>query len=54
MTDAQLVAQGEGYMFALVGCAVCAVIAGVAALFIRFTPEEVAQAQEAEKAAQTS
>ncbi|UYP20972.1 MFS transporter [Rhodococcus sp. Z13] len=54
MTEAQLVAQGEGYMFALVGCAVCAVIAGVAALFIRFTPEEVAQAQEAEKAAQTS
>ncbi|MFX1756957.1 MFS transporter [Rhodococcus sp. As11] len=54
MTDAQLVAQGEGYMFALVGCAVCAVIAGIAALFIRFTPEEVAQAQEAEKAAQTS
>lgn len=52
MTHAELVAQGEGYMFALVGCAVCAAIAGVAALFIRFTPGEVAQAQEAEKAAQ--
>lgn len=54
MTPAQLVAQGEGYMFALVGCAVCAVIAGIAALFMRFTPEEVAQAQAAEKVAQTS
>lgn len=54
MTPDQLVAQGEGYMFALVGCAVCAVIAGIAALFIRFSPEEVAQAQEAEKIAQTS
>lgn len=54
MTSEQIVAQGEGYMFALVGCAVCAVIAGVAALFIRLTPEEVAQAQEAEKISQTS
>lgn len=53
MTDAQLAAQGEGYLFALFGCAVCAVIAGIAALFIRFTPEQVAQAQEAEKTAQT-
>ncbi|WP_169847186.1 MFS transporter [Rhodococcus triatomae] len=52
MTAAQIVALGEGYTFALVGCAVCAVIAGVAALFIRFTPEQVAQAQAAEKAAQ--
>ncbi len=40
-------------MFALVGCAVCAVIAGISALFIRFTPEQVAQAQEAEKSVQT-
>ena len=52
MTETQLAAQGNGYMFALVGCAVCAVITGVAALFIRFTPQQVAQAQEAEKAAQ--
>ncbi|EME52275.1 MFS transporter [Rhodococcus ruber BKS 20-38] len=52
MDPAQLYALGEGYLFALVGCAVCAVIAGAAALFIRFTPEQVAQAQEAEKAAQ--
>lgn len=52
MTEAQLAAQGSGYMFALVGCAVCAVITGIAALFIRFSPQQVAQAQEAEKAAQ--
>lgn len=53
MTEAQIAAQGAGYMFALVGCAVCAVIAGISALFIRFTPEQVAQAQEAEKSVQT-
>ncbi|TQF67251.1 MFS transporter [Rhodococcus spelaei] len=52
MNPAQLVALGEGYTFALVGSAVCAAIAGVAALFIRFTPQQVAQAQAAEKAAQ--
>lgn len=52
MTEVQIAAQGNGYMFALVGCAVCAAITGVAALFIRFSPEDVAQAQEAEKAAQ--
>lgn len=52
MDPGQLYALGEGYLFALVGCAVCAVIAGAAALFIRFTPEQVAQAQVAEKAAQ--
>lgn len=52
MTAAQIVALGEGYTFALIGCAACAVIAGIAALFIRFTPQQVAQAQAAEKAAQ--
>ncbi|NLV78446.1 MAG: MFS transporter, partial [Rhodococcus sp.] len=54
MSAVELAAQGEGYMFALVGCAVCAVIAGIAALFIGFTPEQVAQGQEAEKAAQSA
>jgi predicted MFS family arabinose efflux permease len=52
MDPAQLIALGEGYTFALVGCAVCAVFAGIAALCIRFTPSQVAQAQAAEKAAQ--
>lgn len=54
MTPAQITALGEGYTFALVGSAVCALIAGLAALFIRFTPQQVAQAQAAEKAAQQS
>jgi Na+/melibiose symporter-like transporter len=52
MNPAELIALGEGYTFALVGCAVCAVFAGIAALCIRFTPSQVAQAQAAEKAAQ--
>nr|WP_240945255.1 MFS transporter [Rhodococcus sp. HNM0569] len=54
MTPDQVSALGHGYTFALVGCAVCALVTGVAALFIRFTPEQVAQAQAAEKAAQES
>lgn len=54
MNPAQLAALGAGYTFALVGCAVCALIAGIAALFIRFTPEQVAQAQAAEKAVQAA
>lgn len=52
MTPLQLEALGEGYTFALVGSAGCAAIAGLAAFFIRFTPQQVAQAQAAEKAAQ--
>lgn len=52
MTPEQLSALSEGYTFALLGCAILAALAGVAALFVRFTPEQVAQAQAAEKAAQ--
>lgn len=52
MNPLQLEALGEGYTFALVGSAACAAIAGLAAVFIRFTPQQVAQAQVAEKAAQ--
>lgn len=54
MTPAQLDALGQGYTFALLGCAILAALAAVAALFIRFTPAQVAQAQAAEKAAQES
>ncbi|WP_070378234.1 MFS transporter [Rhodococcus sp. WMMA185] len=49
LTPAQLEALGEGYTFALVGSAGCALIAGAAALFIRFTPQQVAQAQAAQQ-----
>lgn len=52
MTPDQLSALSEGYTFALLGCAILALLAGVAALFITFTPKQVAQAQAAEKAAQ--
>ncbi|MFE3291532.1 MFS transporter [Rhodococcus sp. NPDC059234] len=54
MNPAQLAALGDGYTFALVGCAVAAALAAITALFIRLSPEQVAQAQEAEKAAQRS
>ncbi|WP_085999532.1 MFS transporter [Rhodococcus triatomae] len=52
MTPDQLAALSDGYTFALLGCAVLAALAALAALFIRFTPQQVAQAQAAEKAAQ--
>ncbi|MCX5046542.1 MFS transporter [Aldersonia sp. NBC_00410] len=52
MDAAQLAALGEGYTFALVGAAVCVLAAGFIALFIRFTSQEVAQAQAAQEAAQ--
>ena len=49
MNDTQLDALSSGYMFALFCCAVCAVVAGIAAVFIRFTPQQVAQAQAAQE-----
>ncbi|QBJ98855.1 DHA2 family efflux MFS transporter permease subunit [Rhodococcus sp. ABRD24] len=52
MTPDQLSALSEGYMFALLGCAIFALLAALTALFIRFSPGQVAQAQAAEKAAQ--
>ncbi|WP_068274318.1 MFS transporter [Aldersonia kunmingensis] len=52
MNADQLTALGEGYTFALVGAAACVLAAGVVALFIRFTSEQVAQAQAATEAAQ--
>ncbi|MBP1158153.1 EmrB/QacA subfamily drug resistance transporter [Rhodococcus sp. PvR099] len=54
MNADQLFALSEGYTTALLGCAIFAALAAVVALFIRFTPQQVAQAQAAEKAAQES
>jgi EmrB/QacA subfamily drug resistance transporter len=54
MNAVQLQALGEGYTFALVGAAACVLVAGLVALFIRFTSEQVAQAQAAQEAAQRS
>ncbi len=54
MNDIQLDALSSGYMFALFCCAICAVVAGISAYFIRFTPQQVAQAQAAQEDAQSS
>ncbi|MGL4304785.1 MAG: MFS transporter, partial [Mycobacteriaceae bacterium] len=51
MSSEQLWALGQGYTYALLWCAGAAVIAGIAAIFIRYSPQEVAQAQEAQEAA---
>lgn len=52
MNDSQLDALSSGYMFALFCCAVLAVLAGITAFFIRFTPQQVAQGQAAQEDAQ--
>ena len=53
MNDAQLGALSSGYMFALFCCAMFALVAGLAAFFIRFTPQQVAQAQAAQEDVQS-
>ncbi|MGA9870628.1 MAG: MFS transporter [Rhodococcus sp. (in: high G+C Gram-positive bacteria)] len=54
MNAVQLDALSSGYMFALFCCAIFAVVAGVAASLIRFTPGQVAQAQAAQEDAQSA
>lgn len=54
MNDAQLDALSSGYMFALFCCAMFALVAGLAAFFIRFTPQQVAQAQAAQEDVQSA
>ncbi|GAB88814.1 putative major facilitator superfamily transporter [Gordonia rhizosphera NBRC 16068] len=51
MTPAQLAAQANGYGLAFACCAGIAVIAAIVVLFMRFTPEEVAEGQAAQEAA---
>jgi MFS family permease len=53
MNAAQLDALASGYGLAFVCCAVIAVLAGVVVLFMRFTPEDVAEGQAAQEAAHT-
>jgi len=50
MNDAQLRALDHGYTYGLLWVAGAAVIVGGAALFIRYTPEQVAHAQEVKDA----
>lgn len=50
MNDAQLQALDHGYTYGLLWVAGAAVIVGAAALFIGYTPEQVAHAQEVKEA----
>jgi MFS family permease len=52
MDDLQLAALSNGYTLALFCAAVCALCAGLCAMLIRYTPEQVAQAQAAQEAAE--
>lgn len=51
MNDAQLQALASGYGLAFAACAGIAVLAGAVVLFMRFTPDEVAEGQAAQEAA---
>ena len=51
MNATQLAAQANGYGLAFACCAGIAVIAAVVVLFMRFTPEQVAEGQAAQEAA---
>lgn len=50
MTDAQLDALGAGYTYSLVWVAAIALLVGVAALFIGFSPAQLARAQHTREA----
>ncbi|MGV9673260.1 DHA2 family efflux MFS transporter permease subunit [Gordonia sp. NPDC003504] len=54
MNPTQLAAQADGYGLAFACCAGIAVIAAVVVMFMRFTPEEVAEGQAAQEAANTT
>ena len=51
MNAQQLAAQADGYGLAFASCAVLAVLAACVVMFMRFTPEEVAEGQAAQQAA---
>ncbi|HEY9315399.1 MFS transporter [Williamsia sp.] len=53
MNPAQLDALASGYGLAFVCCALIALAAGIVVLFMRFTPEDVAEGQAAQEAAHT-
>ncbi|MFW0784718.1 DHA2 family efflux MFS transporter permease subunit [Gordonia sp. CPCC 206044] len=53
MNPTQLAAQASGYGLAFASCAGIAVLAAVVVLFMRFTPNEVAEGQAAQEAANT-
>ncbi|WP_026303716.1 MFS transporter [Jongsikchunia kroppenstedtii] len=53
MNAEQLAAQASGYGVAFAACAGIAVLAGIVVLFMRFTPDEVAEGQAAQDQANT-
>ncbi|MBF6329456.1 MFS transporter [Nocardia transvalensis] len=52
MNPTEIAALSSGYTFVLFVCAVVVVIVGVVALSLRYTPQQLAQAQHAEQEAQ--
>ncbi|WP_246833530.1 MFS transporter [Williamsia sp. 1138] len=54
MNDLELDALASGYGLAFICCALIAVAAGIVVLFMRFTPEDVAEGQAAQETAHTS
>ncbi|MBF6354647.1 MFS transporter [Nocardia higoensis] len=54
MTEAEIVALGEGYTLVLAVCAGVAMLIGLIALTLRFTPRDIARAQHAQDEAQRS
>ncbi|MGC4963850.1 DHA2 family efflux MFS transporter permease subunit [Gordonia sp. DT218] len=54
MNPTELAAQASGYGLAFACCAGIAVLAAVVVMFMRFTPEEVAEGQAAQEAANAS
>ncbi|WP_345496507.1 MFS transporter [Nocardia callitridis] len=51
MSEHQIDALASGYSVAFISCAVIAVVAGLAVLLMRFTPEDIAEGQAAQEAA---
>jgi hypothetical protein len=54
MNDLELDALASGYGLAFICCALIAVAAGIVVVFMRFTPEEIAEGQAAQETAHTS
>src|SRR5690606_25025415 len=54
MNEAEIVALGEGYTLVLAVCAGVALLIGLIALTLRFTPQDIARAQHAQDEAQRS
>jgi hypothetical protein len=52
MNASEIAALGSGYTLVLAVCSLVAVATGMIALMLRFTPQQLAQAQHAQQEAQ--